>query len=210
SFYHNPPSFPAVASILRAAETFQVSRMSDFARKYIEKLFPSDYIGITWGTIGDTAAYTADAIVLGREYNIPSIMKRAFYEFVKRSSGPENDDAGIEKLSSEDLVCLARVQQMLASEWLRASVFPPLACAAVGRNRKCASHAAGLHYWDILLKDDALHKYRFDPMGGLKMLMEADWKKVGYCEGCLVERRTKLRMVQYRIWTAMDTYFKTA
>ncbi|KAG5651958.1 hypothetical protein H0H81_006808 [Sphagnurus paluster] len=114
--------------------------------------------------------YAAEAVLLGRDWEMPDILKRAFYELIKRPSlgdDIEEDKAVIQKLSSAD-------------------------------------HAVRLQYWDLLIKTGVLHKYRFDPISGLQNLIDANWKKIGYCAVCSEKRKADLREQQEERWSLME------
>jgi hypothetical protein len=166
----------------------------------------------------DLLPHAAEAVLLGRGWNLGTILKRAFYELAKRNSlhstvdesddGEESDDDDtyddedtINQLDSKDLVRLANGQKKLMSAWTFAVSLDGVKCTL---KTPCNSNKARLS-WDII--SPLLTKYQFNPICGIKNLIAVDWKKKGYCDQCADARITSLTTQKEQIWENMSIWF---
>lgn len=92
-YYHDTPHFPVIASIFRAADRLKFKKYLDFAERVITEQFSDDVGDVTVAEV----PFAAEAVVLGRNCNIPKVLKRAFYELARmehslEESAPEDDE----------------------------------------------------------------------------------------------------------------------
>ncbi|RDB16374.1 hypothetical protein Hypma_002880 [Hypsizygus marmoreus] len=212
-FYHDRPKFQTVASIFRAASIFKFYQMTDFAKRYLNEMYSDSLENMKTPSTLEHALHAAEAVVLGRHWNLSTILKRAFYELAMLSNlgidmadedMPENEDDPIHRLDSIDLVRLLHGQKKLMAVWIAASSFAPLKC---GLEQACSSGKTKFHHWDTVVNSRLLQTYRFDPIRGIQHLVEVDWMKLGYCSTCNTERIQIMTAQREALWEAMDDWF---
>ncbi|KAG6916724.1 hypothetical protein DXG01_005604 [Tephrocybe rancida] len=214
-YYYNPPTVATAISIHRAADVLRVKRLSSFAKTYIEGIFSDKLEDVTSNRQTKTAGmYAAEAVVHGRNWEMSTILKRAFYELVRQpnlgTSGTyEDPTATIHRLERIDLVRLAHAREQLFTMWIDASNFPAFDCQTTvsSTGKACTSKVTRLQHWDYVTNNGLFKKYRLDPICGLQELIKKGWKGIGYCDNCVKERKALLRTEQEKIWTAMETWF---
>lgn len=192
--------------------------MLDFAREYLNNQFSSQIDMIE----EEPLPHAAEAVLLGRSWNLGTILKRAFYELAKRKSlrstvessdgqgsdgGSEpdeeddDDDDAINELHPKDLIRIADGQKKLMSAWLSAVSLSDLKCPV---KPPCGSSKAR-STWDIV--SPQMTAYQFDPINGIASLMNLDWKKKGYCEQCANARVGSLRAQREELWENVSVWF---
>jgi len=190
--------------------------MLDFAREWLNQEFSGELLSVGEGPV----PHAAEAIVLGRQWNLSTVLKRAFYELARRDSlrltatsedvpcdqdhfGNDEDDEDdpIHELDPKDLVRLANGQKELTSAWLSAVLLGDVKCPL---KTPCNSNKARIT-WDVV--SPYLMVYQFDPICGIEKLIEVDWRKKGYCDGCKDARGKSLREQKHKVWENLSVWF---
>ncbi|RDB17248.1 hypothetical protein Hypma_001978 [Hypsizygus marmoreus] len=210
AYYYAPPTFRAVASILRSATIFKFEQLRDFAVRYLNEMYSDLLEDMDKPSTPEHGVHAAEAIILGRNLDMDSILKRAFYELARKSDlgtgedEEEDEEDLIYRVDNFDLVRLARGQKRLIEAWLHASTFPALECPA---EQPCDSSRVRIQQLDIVTQTSLTQTYRCDPIGGIQKLIEVDWYELGYCEEC---RATRIRLFteqRENIWEEMGHWF---
>lgn len=84
--YHVDPDFSTVASIYCAAAALQFPKFLDFAEGYLELKFEDNSKSVTC----QGYEFAVEAVLLGRNWGLPTILKRAFYDLAR--SAPEEGE----------------------------------------------------------------------------------------------------------------------
>lgn len=133
------------------------------------------------------------------------------------------------RLATSDLVRLAAARDALQKEWLTLmrpplpSAFPcPLAALLRGSGtgegggvsesskdaaaRECASaQKADVTGWTARLLQNGVFEVGFvDVFEGIRQLVEMEWSEMGYCVGCVSERRDAWEGTRERLWRQLD------
>lgn len=175
-YYHDTPHFPVIASIFRVADRLQFKKYLEFAERVITEQFSDDVGDITVAEI----PFAAEAVVLGRNWNIPKVLKRAFYELArmehsleepapedeKESNDEDDPDEALEKLHPGDLVRLLKVSKYLGTAW-HDTVFA-LTARCTQKPARCEHRSRLL----LELRASVLPKYEFDPICGIQELID--------------------------------------
>ncbi|KAJ7737819.1 hypothetical protein DFH07DRAFT_841914 [Mycena maculata] len=213
-FYYDPPRFLTAAAIFRAATTFKFLNYLEFTRQYLLDLFSEDLEDLTTTVF----ANPTDAIVLGRTWNLPGILKRAFYELLRAQpaapSDADADEGAVPKdvvhrlrgLDLDDLIRLSDTQKFLTAAWL--SVLSPAAekdkCPA---KTPCGATRLTGGWSAIVGKDMLLQKFQYDPICGLNFLIEVQWAtKHSFCDHCAAARKIALMKKRKEIWMDLDEW----
>jgi len=82
STYHiESPSFKYIASLLRVSTLLEFPKFREFAIYCLDEVWPSDLgsfaVGSKWHE------YAAETVALARDFNVPSLLKRALYELLR-------------------------------------------------------------------------------------------------------------------------------
>ncbi|KAF8646895.1 hypothetical protein AX16_007060 [Volvariella volvacea WC 439] len=80
-FFDLKPSFSTVASMLRSSTILKFPHFLKFSKNFLKEEYSNNLEDITADRRRVKSA--AEAIILGREWNLPHILKRAFYELVR-------------------------------------------------------------------------------------------------------------------------------
>ncbi|KAJ7111738.1 hypothetical protein C8R44DRAFT_677346 [Mycena epipterygia] len=209
-FVYSSPTFLTAAAIFRAASTFIFPKFYAFARKHLLVEFARDITEFCSTPIANASA----AVNLGRSWNLPGILKRAFYELARAEPEDldvdDSDDEGeldscLQDLETDDIIRLVSAQKRLAAAWLSAFVPPVFQCPGSGRNGCVAMRSAGV--WSALT-EQLLRKYQYDPICGLDALIAVRWKSVhGYCDKCASAQKKVFMVKKVQVWEDMDGWF---
>ena len=118
-----------------AARTLRFGQIDALATYRFTTLWPSDLHKLS----PVRTPYAAEAVVLARMYNIPTVLKRAFYELLRSESfaqhrikddadGPVPDGSriiGNARLSHADIVRLISTREKLQKAWILLAATPP-------------------------------------------------------------------------------------
>jgi hypothetical protein len=155
----------------RAATDLECRDTVHFAETFLTGMFPIDWRAES--EVDHTVDNAVDAIILGRTYKLPKIIKRAYYEVV--SSGdfgmiPEDSTEG--KISVSDMRCLIRAQAELRSRWLVefGKRLPQVVCEKKGR--ECAGQEEKQMLFMTKFLDNAwIEHASVNPLAGWHELM---------------------------------------
>ncbi|KAI0327392.1 hypothetical protein GY45DRAFT_1133449, partial [Cubamyces sp. BRFM 1775] len=131
-------------------------------------------------------------------------------------------DAPKPRLAASDFVRLEVAKFELQNEWLKLARAPPLPSTfpcplaripAEGRDeataaakRQC-SRARKLDetQWAVrLLQNSVFDAGLYDFFEGIQQLIDMDWKGLGYCVGCVSERRDAWEATGEKLWKRLD------
>ncbi|KAJ7609243.1 hypothetical protein DFH06DRAFT_1017343 [Mycena polygramma] len=208
-FVYHAPRFLTAAAIFRAATTYKFHKFVEFTREYLLDEFPDDLGAMTLAPIPNAAS----AVLLGRTWNLPGILKRVFYELLRsQPQAPPSPDDGVresqnplEGLEMADIIRLSHAQKRITTVWL--SVLPAsLSANTCSAKAPCAAtrHAAG---WTTKISE-IVQQYRLDPLSGLNALRVEHWKSVhGFCKPCAQKQMVSFRKKKEEIWASLDTWF---
>jgi hypothetical protein len=136
--------------------------------------------------------YAADTVLLARQWNINSILKRALYELVisegfKESEtdqiDPDVDGGGNQPvLTVSDFSLLLHTREQLTTFWMRKAIRPPqpTVCKSAQHSpayQACAVTRVTAHrLYKLLLHDSNMfERYRYNPIQGLDIICNAPW-----------------------------------
>ncbi|THH27107.1 hypothetical protein EUX98_g7080 [Antrodiella citrinella] len=140
-YLDSPLPFPVLAGLLRASRALEFSRFNDIATRKLQQLWPYQLEKLTV----DPKDHASETIVLARQWDMPELLKRAFYELVRTTSlGQElfedeededgegndsamNDEERNKTISRADLIRLVMTREKLHLEWLFTADSPPSA-----------------------------------------------------------------------------------
>lgn len=218
SYVYQPPDFPQLAAILRAARTLSFEAMDAFASRALQEMWPAGLSKLSSKRI----PHACEAVALARKCNMPEIIKRAFYELLRRSQLGQDDDGDFEdpemaekRVSRGDLIRLIKAREELTSRWVRYIDNPPdIPCPLASEatlseaGQKCAQAREQNHmnWQDKVKNSDIYHDYLHDPLCGLQQLSEIDFRPLGYCDGCLNAWRDVWSKQRDKWWDQLDVW----
>nr|GAT60872.1 predicted protein [Mycena chlorophos] len=230
-FADDPPSFPTAASIFRAAtsifraaSSLSCKPFEQYAQKYIENIYSDDLADLGSDTVPNPVA----AIVLGRKWGLPRILKRAFYELLRSTTiaelllgqpgNPEESDMDDESPSQEtdrlprrDVICLLEAQKRLSVAWMAVLADCPLDCS-------CMTRAFMRKAWLSIVQeivvvpsrqDDEAYPAALDIFLGLDKLVAAmgtSEKRNKFCCSCISKRRAAFQKTKEGLWESLDEW----
>ncbi|KAJ7060510.1 hypothetical protein C8F01DRAFT_1142930 [Mycena amicta] len=205
SYCHQPPSFPVVASILRAASVLKFPRFRDWAQRTIQTSWSPSLEALTASTI----PHATDVVSLGRDIDLgssgPDVLKRALYEVLRAPSFSQNPDQHLTTLHSSDLIALTRAREHLDTPQSQP---------------RCTPLTYEMH--KRLIHDSAVFTtYRYDVLCGLEMLCKIGWdvectedgegaasaSGASMCSLCAKRVREQWKSEREQAWKKLDTIF---
>lgn len=194
TYYFNPPQFDTVVSILRASGVFDFSTMFTFATDYLKDMFPSTLplSSSKKAPIQEDQAMTA--VALGREFSIPEILKRAFYELLCTRTVNNADTSPVHELDRTDIIHLLNAQKQLHAEWLRL-------LAVDVRSQYCGND--GCDSRRFLPSETHL---AHDPIRGIETMRQM-YHENSPCPACCENVGNVLDEFRNRIWDSMERWF---
>ncbi|KAI0703484.1 hypothetical protein BC835DRAFT_1319183 [Cytidiella melzeri] len=217
SYVYSPPEFSQLASILRAAQTLRFSALEDFASRTLRQMWSKELSKLTESRI----KHAPETIILAREYEMPELLKRAFYELVRTARLGEDEDADSDdpdvastQISRQDLVRLIRAREELVARWILTAGSPPeILCPLAPveppskESAKCMQARANLFaHWNEVVKKGLFEEYLYDPLVGLQRLVEHDWTELGYCRGCVKAWRDSWMAQRVKLWQQLELW----
>ncbi|KAL1685700.1 hypothetical protein GGG16DRAFT_29361, partial [Schizophyllum commune] len=204
--------FPVHATVFRAASSLRFDKFAEHAKKAMTGPphgFPEDLASLT--EVG--RYYIVDAILLGRSWNVPEILKRAFYELARlpdsedrRIPNPALDppESGIDALDPIDLALLLNAQKKLAQAWTKVLLLHDLP-----RYKKCGDancEASTTKYLYCAVHESGIgEEYALDPLCGLQALINAKWvNSYRHCQTCAKRRKSELAEKRKELWASLD------
>lgn len=217
SYVFKPPEFSQLASILRAAQKLQFSSLEDFASRTLLKMWPGDLGKLTVARI----KHASETIVLARDCNIPELLKRAFYELLRKARLGEDEDADADdpdtartQIARQDLARLIKTREELVSRWIFTAGSPPdIVCPLASvdppsdESARCLqARANNLVNWHEAVKKTLFEECLYDPLIGLQRLAEIQWEDLGYCRGCVKAWRDSWLAQKEKLWQQLDIW----
>jgi hypothetical protein len=216
-YVFKPPAFSQLAAILRASQKLQFTSLEDFASRILLEMWSSDLDKLTAAHI----KHASETIVLARECEIPELLKRAFYELVRKARLGEDEDADTDdpevartQISRQDLARLIKTREELVSRWILTAGSPPeILCPLASvdppndESARCLqARANNLVNWQELVKKTLFEEFLYDPLIGLQRLGEIKWEELGYCEGCVKAWRDSWLAQREKLWRQLDIW----
>ncbi|KDR66509.1 hypothetical protein GALMADRAFT_259359 [Galerina marginata CBS 339.88] len=205
-YVYSPPDFDTMTSIYEASHFFDVGRYQKFCTTYFVDEFPDD-----WKSMGpEPSPHAADGVRIGSRFALKSILRHSFYDLARSPPLPcpileidrlaPGQAADLGKLRNTELIYLLNLQKQLSLAW--DSVRSITENLNLCKGTTCKNH----HSCKGFFKNTKA-KYPFDPILGIKALLERDFiTKNNYCEDADTEVRRRLALEQELIWTNMKTW----
>jgi hypothetical protein len=202
-----PPPFSVAASLLRVSTTLDFPTFRAFSVKRVQSFFPPNVEHVSFERMDSVEA--AEAMLLGQMYDVPDIVKRASYELL-RTSGLSHVDPDVpchdqmHQRSAKDIDRLVTVRRKLAYFWVEwgMNAFLDSACTSTV---ECAAVSNGQAIHDKLTLGSGLFKgFMYDPICGLRALIETDWEAQGFCTSCVEKRRASWVIAREKVWGQLD------
>lgn len=180
-------------------------------------MWPSELLGHTW-KIGFLEA-TTNIVAAAREFNMPELLKRAFYEFLCNPSFWEAISANRKgvNLADTDLIRLYHARHVLQQEWNTLVLTPPMPgekCPTLLAKKPCTFITTKRRkvYWRSHFVDTGeLEKGGADLIAYANIVLEGPLFKVPdetWCKACLDERTEVWQAARNRWWDMLDGLFE--
>ena len=176
----------------------------------------------------------AETIILGRNYGLPKVLKRAFYEILRTSGlGQDNDDTADDndedkrfQITQTDHGLLVRTREKLSQAWFETlssahHLFPcpnarqggaPSDQSADGTANivACPSVSEKKTQWtQLVLFSGMSYEYSHDVLSGLKIFVDRNWMvEDGYCKDCSKKRKDVSQQQMVSLWKMLDDWLK--
>jgi len=196
TFFTESPSFDTIASLLRVSTSLKFPKFRNFAVHSLTNAWPDDLDKVA--DDGKWLKYAAETVTLARDYDVPSLLKRALYELL-RTPGFTKTDADI---SQHDLRLLGKAREELSAAWLSIVIVEHHSC--VRTTKQCR----GFFKQPSLLH--GIIRYMHDPIVGLEYLQKcADglWTST-ICGSCKVEKARFWKETRTSIWAKLDLWLE--
>ncbi|KAH7921248.1 hypothetical protein BV22DRAFT_1019743 [Leucogyrophana mollusca] len=202
------PPFYTIAAILRASTALRFPKYREFAIQYLERQWPSALSSLT----AERQPHAVDVIILGRQQDVPRVLKRAFYELLRSSGFGLNDGEGDEEgegasdleMDRQDERRMIIAREHLHLAWTQATRRFDLSFKVP----KCPSPEAKSAAWERCVIDSGLaDEFMWDPLCGLQALMDIRWgKEEGWCKECVKMRKDAWAKTRASLWARMDMW----
>ncbi|EIW51928.1 uncharacterized protein TRAVEDRAFT_53922 [Trametes versicolor FP-101664 SS1] len=215
-----PPKQSICISLVRVADKLGCKTVSDVARSRLRKLWPLlvPQRTIDWKkkTLGETTAI----IALAREFNLPEVLRRAFYELVRNPAFWETITTNRDsvKLADADLIALYHARHTLQQEWrtlLLTQPLPEASCLNSQRGKdRCAytNVASRISAWRRLVVETGhLETGAVDPIYHIDVILAAvEFRDLAgtWCTLCITERNCVWAAAKSQWWGMLDELFK--
>ncbi|GBE83708.1 hypothetical protein SCP_0507640 [Sparassis crispa] len=195
----NPPPFPALASLLRAAHALGFPKILDFAKHVLRTMWPPDVAHVSSVRI----PHAAETITLARTCGVPEVLKRAYYELLRSPGFKQTDDNHVDTCAKPSLglaeyMRLVVTREKLQEMWIQIASAPEvLLCrlpflpspsdSDVERQRVCSqTRTKDVEVWAEMVVQVPLFKEgMLDPLDALSNLAALDWHARGFCLRCV-------------------------
>ncbi|KAK6991763.1 hypothetical protein R3P38DRAFT_2659822 [Favolaschia claudopus] len=221
TYANRDPSFGRITAILRVSTILSFNDYRDWAVRFLEDQWSPDLAELSRARL----PHATEIVVLARACDVPSLLKRALYELVRMAGYGQNDvNDGDDRdpahtISTHDLRTLVKAREQLAAVWTQttspfsspdfmvcASSQLPIPAAPV----PCVvtdGFAFNKAYHKLVYEPHMMEEYLYDPVCGLKALMDADWEGEGFCEACVRLRREVWGKKREKVWENLDIWF---
>lgn len=214
------PSFNTVASILRVATTLSFMQFRVWAVRCLEMMWSNDLAHLS----ADRIPNAVETVVLGRECDVPGVLKRALYELLRTggfgtSDASQDDGSTISKADSNQLI---HAREKLIESWtetLASATRDFSQCPNTVPNAGTIAPTAGctadlatkvIGWSKLVYESGMLQEYMYNVLGGLQALVDHDWKRDGFCDDCVRKRRRAWRKQREKLWDNLDIYLEIA
>lgn len=207
-------TFTELASLLRASRALSSPRMLAYAQRALSK-FVSEDDAVEAALFSNLDA--VEAIVLGREHDAPSLIKRAFYKLLHledavlfalqtRKHGPHMST------TDEDIALLSSARRRVDQHWVKSCLAPipflmaPCPSALNAATPGCETsirHAGSLTDWTKVLKHDILAS---GALSEYDLYAGEAWNQYGYCELCGAAAQTFWREKKQEVWEELHVW----
>ncbi|KAI0658233.1 hypothetical protein C8Q70DRAFT_899169, partial [Cubamyces menziesii] len=212
-FVLSPPPQNVALSLLRVASRVECETVLEVAIHYLRKLWPS-----TPPTTAEAKAIdsTLIAINAARQFKVPGILKRAFYELLRNPLFwlQVVTQRQTLSLSDADLLALYHARDFTQQHWRKLVFLLPGnggECLSTGRlAKKCAftDGAERAAYWrSQFVEDNHLEKGAGDPIWYIGDLLQGAMfnSQTGtWCRACLDERQVAWNAMKSWLWSRLD------
>ncbi|KAG5644256.1 hypothetical protein DXG03_008794 [Asterophora parasitica] len=119
-YLHTESSFDLFSAILRASTILGVTSWREWAVKKFEKMWPASLDHVT----AERIPLAIESIAVSRKCDVPTVLKRAFYELARTPSGADDiltklpASSGGQVLSSSDHLSLLITRNWLVDQWV--------------------------------------------------------------------------------------------
>ncbi|KAH9835033.1 uncharacterized protein C8Q71DRAFT_138270 [Rhodofomes roseus] len=236
---HSKPPFLTIASLLRAAHTLGSEAVLSFASREFTDAWPAGLRKLEPSPTDDQQNFARETIKLARRCNIPSVLKRAFYELLRSPGFMQVDDntnlMGDDEwaqdpqraLSYTDLLRLIRARGHLQHAWVKAAQ-PPIpsslpchleaipevnldeAQKPVRDGCRAARNKSATWWMEQVIQAPLFEQGLLDPFTAMEELYEVDWAELGFCAGCVNARTEQWEEEQVRLWDELDQWLGLA
>ncbi|KAI8989209.1 hypothetical protein BD414DRAFT_536507 [Trametes punicea] len=165
-------------------------------------------------------------ITIGREYKVPEVLKRAFYELLRNPSFWETVASRARRptltVSDADLLALYHARHVLQQKWTKLLFTPPGLegrCLTTTRSRstkKCLldeDYERAASWQSQFVTENNLEKGAEDPLRYVEsLLQEQAFKSLEetWCKACIDERKAAWEKACVDWWNSLDSLFKLA
>jgi len=198
------PTFEVVASILRVSTVLDFPKLREYAVHCLKDAWPDQLeefsVSSKW------LEYSAAAVQLAKDCDVPDIRKRALYELVRRPGFPEN---ATNTLSKSDISLLCRAKENVGDEWWNVMLKEKRVACVQKRPQGGTSLAClGFPPMRSTLPRNAefLIQRAKDPISGFQEAIEAPWRPV--CQSCVEAKRADWRKQRLKFWSKLDEWFE--
>ncbi|KAJ7818975.1 hypothetical protein B0H14DRAFT_2837805 [Mycena olivaceomarginata] len=186
TYVHQDPFFQRTASILRAATLLSFPDFRDWAVRLLEDMWSPALANLSTEEI----QHATESVLLARECELPAVLKRALYEFVRLAGYGQSAREGV---SPQDFRALVKAREHLTAAWMQTMNPYSLDLMVCALSASCTASS---------IAED----YLYDPLCGLHALIEADWAAEGYCDACVKLRREVWANRREKIWDNLDIW----
>ncbi|OSC96918.1 hypothetical protein PYCCODRAFT_1212482 [Trametes coccinea BRFM310] len=158
-----------------------------------------------------------NVINIARNYNIPEVLRRAFYE-VLRSSGfwdQLHARRPVKSLSKSDIISLQHARIVLQEKATALFFIPPGEngkCASSGRAKtRCTGHDRAPAWTSSFVTHSRLEACSTDPLGFADSICQGEEFQDlvdSWCPACLEERKLAWAAAKLEWWASLDSLFK--
>jgi len=198
------PTFEVVASILRVSTVLDFPKLREYAVHCLMDAWPVQLE--KFSVTSKWLEYSAAALQLAKDCDVPIIRKRALYELVRLASLPED---AMGHLSKSDISLLSQAKEKMSNEWWSTMLKEKrVACGQKrtpgGTSPECSGFPAMRS--TLPRNADFLIQRAKDPISGLQEAIDAPWRPV--CQSCVEGKRSDWRKQRMKFWAKLDDWFE--
>lgn len=208
------PNQSVAVPLLRVAHHLGCQTIFQAAKHRLSQLYPSTIPGRT--SRKKTLDHASTIIAVAREFHLPELSKRAFYEVLRNAHFWKvviTNRTSV-NLTDTDILNLYHARQVLQQEWRALLNTPPeAACIAAADHRHCiySSRSQRAAHWRSHFVDSGeLEKGAEDPICSIDAVLQSAFfqQPVNWCKACLDGRRDAFEAAKVRWWGMLDQLFK--